>query len=558
MNEPRGVRVRASAEGMLPLLTFGAVLLAVTALTEAGSRRISVPQSIVLVLTGVALGFTPGLRPVVIAPDFVLLLLLPPLLYAAGVGMSWPGFRSNLRPILLLAIGCVVFTATAVAAACHFLLGMGWAVGLVLGAVVAPPDAVAPMAIARRLHMPQRLLTILEGEGLVNDATALILFSFAVAAVESGRFSPTAALGSFCVIAVGEIAWGIAVAWVLLRVRHWARSPQSEIILALLTPYLAFWPPHALGGSGVLAAVASGMFVSRNGPRLIAPATRLQGFFVWGLVTHAVEALLFLLIGLQAKTLVAGLGMAGWDRLMLSAGVVTAVVVVVRFAWVFPATYLPRLLPAIRRHDPPPHWRMPFLIGFTGIRGVVSLAAALSIPRDVGGAPFPERQLILFVTFAVIMATLIGQGALLPRVSRALGLADAGEREAATDKAAEVAARLKGVDAVIAELDRLAARGEPADAIRALRRRHCDRRTEYAGAADERIDGSPVAEDARIQAKLIEVERKSVNQAYLDGEITDDARRRIERELDLEDARNLHALESATGNRLADPESEDD
>lgn len=176
--------------------------------------------------------------------------------------MSWRGFRCNMRPILLLAIGCVLFTATAVAAACHYLLGMDWAVGFVLGAVVAPPDAVAPMAIARRLHMPQRLLIILEGEGLVNDATALILFSFAVDAVSSGGVLVSAARPGFAAIVVGELAWGIAVAWVLLRVRHWARSPQSEIIRALLTPYLAFWPPHALGGSGVLAAVACGLFVS--------------------------------------------------------------------------------------------------------------------------------------------------------------------------------------------------------------------------------------------------------------------------------------------------------
>ncbi|RYY13379.1 MAG: Na+/H+ antiporter, partial [Alphaproteobacteria bacterium] len=267
---------------MLPTLIFVAVLLAVTALVEAGSDRFKMPQSIVLVLTGVALSFVPGLQPVAIEPDVVLLLLLPPILYSAGVGMSWRGFRDNLRPILLLAIGCVLFTATAVATACHFLLGMPWAVGFVLGAVVAPPDAVAPMAIARRLHMPQRVLTVLEGEGLVNDATALILFSFAVDAVSSGTVSVPSALGSFATIVVGELFWGASLAWTVLRVRHWARSPQSEIMLALLTPFLAFWPPHALGGSGVLAAVAAGLFVSWNGPRLIAPATRLQGYFVWG------------------------------------------------------------------------------------------------------------------------------------------------------------------------------------------------------------------------------------------------------------------------------------
>ena len=540
---------------MLTILTFGAVLLAVTALADAGSGRLGLPQSIVLVLIGAAISVVPGMRPVVIEPDFVLLLLLPPLLYSAGVGMSWRGFRANLRPILLLAIGCVLFTAAAVAAVCHVLLGMNWAVGFVLGAVVAPPDPVAPMAIARRLQLPRRLLTVLEGEGLVNDATALILFAFAVAAVSSGGVSVPAAALEFGAIVGGELIWGVAIAWAALRLRRWARSPQSEIILALLTPYLAFWPPHALGGSGVLAAVAGGLFVSWNGPRLIPPATRLQGYFVWGLVNHAIEGLLFLLIGLQARTL-AGLAATGWERLVEAAVVVTAVVVVVRFVWVFPASYLPRLIPAIRRRDPFPRWQLPFLIGFTGIRGVVSLAAALSIPEQVGASPFPDRDLILFVTFFVIMATLIGQGSLLPLVSRALGLADAGQREAAADKAAEVAVRLKAIDAVLAEVDHLAAAGEPPAVISVLRRRHCDRRAEFAGTADPTLAVSSAADDARLQARLIDTERRAIAAAYRRAEITDDARRRIERELDLEDARNLHALESATGNRLADPEAE--
>lgn len=213
--------------------------------------------------------------------------------------MSWRGFRANLRPIMLLAVGCVLFTAAAVGAACHWLLGLPWAVGFVLGAVVSPPDAVAPMAIARRLAVPQRILTVLEGEGLVNDATALILFNFAVAAVQSGGVSVAAAAASFVLIVTGELVWGVGVGWAMLRLRHWVRGPQVEIVLALLTPYLAFWPPHALGGSGVIATVAAGLYVSWNGPRFIAPATRLQGYFVWGLVVYLVEGVVFLLTGLQ-------------------------------------------------------------------------------------------------------------------------------------------------------------------------------------------------------------------------------------------------------------------
>ncbi|QXQ08289.1 Na+/H+ antiporter [Sphingosinicellaceae bacterium] len=542
---------------LLPGLTIGAALVAITALADAGSGRLRLPHSILLVIVGVAISLIPGVPTVSIDPDVVLLLMLPPLLYSAGVGMSWRGFRDNLRPILLLAIGCVLFTAVVVAAVAHYLFGMSWAVGLVLGAVVSPPDAIAPMAIARRLNMPERLLTILEGEGLVNDATALILFSFAVAAVVAGGVSVTAALGSFAMIVGGELVWGLAIGWAMLRVRRWARNPQAEIMLALLTPYFAFWLPHALGGSGVLAAVAAGLYTSWTGPRLIAPATRLQGYFVWGLTTHGIEGILFLLTGMQAHTVIAGLAGGGWVRLAEAGVVISLLVIVVRFIWVFPATYLPRVLFAsIRRREPHPPWGYPFVVGFTGIRGVVSLAAALSIPVTVGGAPFQERGLILFVTFCVIIVTLVGQGSLLPWVIIRLGLNNAGEKEAADAKAREVQARIAGVEAVLAELDNCERLGAPSGAVASLRQRHETRLAEYRGTADDTIDGSPVAEDANVQARLINAERRAVAGAYARDAITDDARRRIERELDLEDARNRHALESATGDRMADPESE--
>lgn len=538
-------------------LILCAVLVAVTALAGAVTGRWRTPDSILLVLLGAGLAFLPVLPPVAIEPELVLLLFLPPLLYASGVGMSWPGFLANLRPILLLAIGCVVFTAGAVAAAAHWLLGLPWAVAFVLGAVVSPPDAVAPMAIARQLNLPTRLLTILEGEGLVNDATALILFSFAVAAVTAGGVSFGAAAGGFVAIVASELAWGFALAWTLLRVRAWANEPRVEIILALLTPYIAFWPPHAFGGSGVIAAVVAGLYASRHGPQLIAPPTRLQGYFVWGLVTHLIEGLLFLLTGLQAKAIAHGLAGSGWQRLAYAGIVVSIVVVAVRFVWVFPATYVPRWLsPAIRAREPHPTWRNPFLIGFTGIRGVVSLAAALSIPLTVGSAPFPDRDLILFVTFCVIIVTLVGQGSALPWVIDRLGLAEAGRREAAAAKQDELRARVIGVRAALAELDRIEHDDESVAAVEALRRRHEDRRIAFAGTASDKVAGNPAADAARLQIRLIAAERDEIAGLYARGELTDEARRRIERELDLEAARNDHALESATGDRLADPENE--
>lgn len=501
------------------------------------------------------MSFIPGVPAVAIKPELILMLFLPPLLYASGVGMSWRGFRADLRPILLLAIGCVLFTATAVAAVSHWLLGLPWAVGFVLGAVISPPDAVAPMAIIRPLSVPSRLLTVLEGEGLVNDATALILFSFAVAAVAQGSISVATAIGGFAVIVAGELAWGVAAGWAMLRLRSIVRNPEAEITLALLTPFLTFWPPHVLGGSGVLATVAAGLYTSWNGPRFIRPATRLQGYFVWGLVVHLLDGVLFLLTGLQAREVARDLveGAAGWEQPALAGAVVSVVIVLVRFVWVFPATYIPRLMSAsLSRREPPPPWQQPFVVGFTGIRGVVSLAAALSIPLTVAGAPFPDRGLILFVTFCVIVVTLVGQGSTLPWLVKKLGLDHAGDAESAAAKAAEVKARIAGVEAALGALEHV--EDLPPGVLAVERARQATRLAEYQGTADERVPGSPVADDAKLHARAIEAERRRIAELYRDRQLTDEARRRIERELDLEDARNRHAMESATGDALADPE----
>ena len=324
------------------LLCFA--LVAVTAVCAVAARRLRVPYSIVLVITGIALAFMPGLPNVQLEPQVVMLLFLPPLLYMAGVSMSWRGFRDNLRSIALLAVGCVLFTACAVAAVAHWTLGLPWGVAFVLGAVVSPPDILAPMAIARRLQVPKRILIILEGEGLVNDATALILFRFAVVAVGTGAFSIGHAAGAFVLIVIGESLYGVLVGWAMLRLRRGMRDPMVEITLSLLTPYAAFWPPEMMGGSGVLAAVSAGLYVSWNGPRLISASTRLHGFFFWGLVVYLAEALLFLLTGLQAPTILEGLGDIPWQWLVLQGAIVSLVVVVTRFIWVYSVSHLPRWL----------------------------------------------------------------------------------------------------------------------------------------------------------------------------------------------------------------------
>jgi CPA1 family monovalent cation:H+ antiporter len=463
--------------------------------------------------------------------------------------MSWRGFRHNLQPILLLAVGLVIFTTVAVAGVAHWVLGLPLAVGFVLGAVVSPPDAVAPMAIARRFVLPQRVLTILEGEGLVNDATALILFSFAVAAVTEGQaFSPASASLTFAAIVAGELVWGLFIGWGGLLLRRWAKETRVEMVFALLTPFVAFWVPHALGGSGVLATVTAGLFVSWNGPRYISPATRLQGFFVWDLITYLIEGVIFLLTGLQARVVAEDLDLGQWQSLAIASAAVVAVLVVVRFIWVWLGTWLPRVFwPGLRARDPMPSWRWIFMIAFTGIRGVVSLAAALSIPLMAGNGPFPQRGLLLLVTFAVILATLVGQGLTLPWVIRMLDLEGDGRREADAAKQREIKARLSSIDAALARLDALEGAVSSSDTVAALKRRHSDRRAYFVAACQDLGQGEAIGASATLQLQFVEAERAAIADIYARGEIDDEARRRIERELDLEDSRIRHAAESGAG-----------
>src|SRR3954465_6546599 len=406
------------------------ILLAVLAGTALLARRINVAPAILLLLLGHALDFVPGMPMVELPPQLVLLVFLPPLIYSASVAMSWREFKANLRPIILLSVGCVIFTACAVATATHYLIGLPWGIGFLLGAIVAPPDVVAPLAIARRLGMPRRILVVLEGEGLANDATALILYRFAVAAISTGMFSLPKANGTFATIVVGEILFGLAVGWLSLRARHRARDPQGEITLSLITPSLAYWVPGHLGGSGVIATVACGLYISWNGPLLISSATRLQGIFFWDLVIYMVEGLLFLLTGFQMRLLFEKSKAFPLQDILLTTALVAVVIIVARFAWVFPATYAPRLLKHIRQRDPAPPWQWVFVLAFTGVRGAVSLAAALALPLALpGGDAFPYRDLIQFVTFGVILITLVGLGLGLPLVVRWLGIAEAGRDE---------------------------------------------------------------------------------------------------------------------------------
>ncbi|HLH90707.1 MAG TPA: Na+/H+ antiporter [Xanthobacteraceae bacterium] len=514
------------------------ILIAVLAGASLLARRSGVAPAILLLVTGIALAFVPGMPALELSPELVLLVVLPPLIYSASVAMSWREFRYNLRPIMLLAVGCVIFTAAAVAAAVHYLIGLSWQVGFLLGAIVAPTDAVAPLAVARKLNIPRRVLVVLEGEGLANDATALILYRFAVLAIASGGFSLSKATGEFFGIVAGEIVFGVAIGWLTLRVRRFTRDPQIEITLSLLTPYIAYWIPEHFGGSGVIATVACGLYTSWNGPLLISFATRLQGIFVWDLVIYLIEGLLFLLTGFQMRSLFEKSKAFPLDDILIATALVTAIVVAARFVWVYPATYLPRLLnKSLARRDPSPPWQWVFILSFAGVRGAVSLAAALALPLMLAnGAPFPDRDLILFVSFGVILITLVGMGLSLSVVVRWLGVAEAGRNEIVAAHQAEIAARREALDAALKSLDGLVEKCDLSDDVVTLLRARHDVRVSQLPASLDPDSHDVSATGTELTRELIKAEREFIHCLLRDGRITDETRRRIERDLDLEEA----------------------
>lgn len=523
---------------IVSFLTFLLILAVLTA-SATLARKLEIAPAIIFLVVGIALAFLPGFPRVEMQPEGVLLLVLPPLIYSAGVSMSWREFKANLRPIGLLAVGCVIFTTVLVAAAAHWVLGMPWTVGFVLGAIVSPPDVVAPLAIAKRLKLPHRILVILEGEGLANDATALILYRFAVLAVSTGTFSLPVAATAFIAIMVGEILFGIAVGWLSLRLRRWAHDPRIEILLSLLTPYLSFWVPEHFGGSGVIATVVAGLYVSWNGPLLISSATRLQGIFFWDVVIWLIEGVLFLMIGFELRILLEKASVLPTSEILIAIAITSAIVIAARFLWVFPGTYLPRLLSSrIARRDPKPPWRQVAVIGFTGIRGVVSLAVALALPLTLpNGQEFPYRDLILFVSFGVIFVTLVGIGLTLPFVVTRLGLSRRGQIEALEEREAEIAARRHIIQSARGSLDKIIKeRNLPESLARFLEARHETRMRALPDPPQEDGQYTPATQGTGLVREIINVERSLLHKLLRDGKITDETRRRIERDLDLEEA----------------------
>ena len=515
-----------------------ALLAAVTALV-ALAPALRVPYPILLVLGGLALGLIPGVPELTLPPQLVLVGILPPLLYSGGFFTGLRELRTNVRPIGLLAIGLVAVTMVGVAAVAHTAIaGLSWPAAFVLGAVVAPTDPLAATAIARRLGVPRRIVSIVEGESLVNDASALALYRVAVVAAVSGSFSFWDASLRFVGSVAGGIAVGLAVGWIVAFVRIRLDNIPAEVAISLLTGYLAFIPAQALHVSGVLAAVTVGVYLGWRSPELSTPAMRMQGFAVWETLVFLVNALLFALVGMQLRPILDALSGRSTAGLLADAVVVTATVIVLRLAWVFFVSYAPRAAsPRLRNWEPSKPWQHIALIGWTGMRGAVSLAAALALPLETdAGAPFPARALIIFLAFTVILGTLVGQGLTLPGLIRSLRLEeDRGEAKEDTK------ARVYAAEAALARLEELVdeewVREDTAERLRGL---YGFRRSRFLARFDGDDDGSIEQRSAnyqRLRRELLEAERAAIVQLRRDGRISDDVMRRIERDLDLEDSR---------------------
>ena len=531
------------------------LLVAVAALATL-ANRLKVPYPILLVIGGSALGFIPGLPQMKLDPELVFLLFLPPLLYVSALFTSWRDFRANIRPITFLAVGLVLMTTFMVGTVIHAVTPLPWAAAFVLGAIISPTDAIAATAVAQRLGVPRRIVTILEGESLVNDATGIVAYRVAVAAVVTGAFSIWEAGLQFIVGAVGGVAVGLAVGWLVVWTRrHVSEDPSIQNIVSLLTPFVAYLAaeelPHGvfarlhdligvptdLHFSGVLAVVTTGLYLGRKSPSVTSSGTRLQGFGTWELITFLLNGLIFVLIGLQLDRVVNNLDEFTAGELILYAILVSVTVVVVRVIWVFPATYVPRWVSRrLRERDPAPPWRSVSIIAWTGMRGVISLAAALSLPfQTASGAPFPGRDLIIFLTFCVILATLVVQGLSLPLLIRALGLEDdrIGEKE-------ETKGRIKVADAALQRLDELRVEEwvheDTAERVEGL---YNYRRNRFSSRFDGDADGveERSANYQRLMVELLVAQRQRLIELRDEGIIGDDAMHRIERDLDLEESR---------------------
>lgn len=515
-------------------IIFG-LLVAVAALALL-ARKIRVAYPILFVIGGLVLGFVPGLPRVHLEPELVFLLFLPPLLYPAALFTSWRDFRANLWPISMLAIRLVLLTTVVIALVAHEVSGLPWAAAFVLGAIVSPPDAVAATAITQRLRVPRYIVTILDGESLVNDATALVIYRFAIAAVVTGTFSVALAGVEFVLVSVGGMLVGAAVGWLVSFVQGRLDDPPVQTTLSLLTPFAAYMAADKLGVSGVLAVVTTGLYLGWRAPEIIHSRTRFQVVPVWEMVVFILNGLIFILIGLQLPQILENLSGQSLPRLCRQAALLNMTLILVRCAWIFAVKHLPYLLgKKPDKHSPLPNWRHTAIVAWTGMRGVDSLAAAMAVPLIVsGGSPFPGRDLILFHTFAVILVTLVLQGLSLPVLIRWLGVVDDGviEKE-------ELQARVKAARAALARLNEFKGKSDE----RVLERLRADyeervRELESGAQTADHFARPPQATPyERLWAEALLAERRTILQLRNGRFINDEVLRKIQRDLDLAELR---------------------
>jgi monovalent cation/hydrogen antiporter len=528
------------------------VILLITVITFATlARKVRLPYPIVLVLAGLLVSLIPGLPKVMLDPDIIFFVVLPPLLYAAAWTTSWRDFSYNLVSISSLAVGLVGFTVAGVALMAPFLLpGFDWRLGFVLGAVVCTTDAIAATTIARRMGLPRRIVDTVEGESLVNDATGLLALELGVSLVASGAaLSAGHAIFRFGQLLVGGLAVGLVVGWVVHRVEKHIDDGPIEIAISILVPYTAYLLAEGLRTSGVLAVVTAGLYLSRKSSQTFSPGVRIQSYAVWEALTFVLNGLVFLLIGLQLPYVVAGIrGYDSGELLLLGAGF-SAFVIALRLFWVFPgarlAYFIRRRFLRQKENVPPPSQLV--VIGWTGLRGVIALAAAMSLPQMVPeGGRFPQRDLIVLLTFCVILATLVLQGLTLAPLIRFLGLTGA-----SGPSSEELEARRVAIEAALAHLGRSRPPERPdlAPIYDDLELHYRDRLaaldSEHAAGDGKSVDAGHLRHYRDLSLELVRIERDAAVRIRDEGRIDDGALRVIERELDLTEARLRGASLSA-------------
>ena len=512
-----------------------ALLIAVAALVTI-ARRLHIAYPILLVIGGLVLGLVPGTPRVDIDPDLIFLFVLPPLLYLAAFFTPLRSLRANLGMIGSLAVGLVVASAFAAAASVHVMIpGISWAVAIALGAIVAPPDAIAATAIATRLAVPRRIVTILEGESLLNDATALTIYGIAVGVAGGSAFRPSAGGTTFVVALLGGTAIGLAVGWLVGHIRARIEDTPVEMTISLLTPYAAFLPAEQLGVSGVIATVAAGLYLGRRSSHIMGPDARLTGRAVWETINFLLHGAVFIITGLEVPLLLRALAPGHAIRLVGIGIVVSLVLVLVRALWIFATEFGPPLARGGRR---PPRLRAhAVVLSWTGMRGVVSLAAALAFPLTVsGGGTFPAREAVLIVTLTVIVFTLLGQGLTLPLLIRKLHLG--------TDlqlHEEETLARQNMIDAATRRIDELYPVWPGHQPLLARLRAGYEHRSEHVerrrDAVTSGTEDREAIEHREIHRTVIDAEREALLRLRAEGTIDDDVLRALERELDLEERR---------------------